>query len=1298
MPNLLGVDAWIRRGFSASDRKSARITRMRVALAILMAGLTFAYGIAPAFADQFYFTRMRAVSTSGTNPEDGTTGLFLWNDATNAQSQIGGDGTFLRHATDGRLAVDGIATNLSGTLYGFALDDTSTAGFIPWNPQPAAQCTSTQRSRLVSINTGTAVVTYVGGSWLTGRQITGAGFDGQGRLWAYDCVSASILQISTATGAIVSTPLSVGAAGAFEFAHDLDFAANGIGIMGHDELEFVVFDPNAGWVADVSINAQNNGFDGTLQPPYVVAGVAFTNHLSARNGSPLAQTCRLNLSEVRGTDELGHVNDPFFANPVIAHKDVNQYNPPNVANSNAGPGDMARVGGPALPSCFYDWGDAPASYATLRANTGARHLIAAGGPYLGTGLPDFEVDGQPNTAASGDDAAGTDDENGVVIPTLSFANPAQIQVQVGGNSAGTRLQAWIDWGRDGSFAQAGDRILTDAAVVTGTNTFTVTVPATAATGTTYARFRIANQTGLGVAGLAASGEVEDYQVQVAPQPAFTCDASMYLTQDSPTALYRFDTSSNPFVVTAVGPVSATTYNTTAFNPGDNYLYAIAGADSHLLRIGNDGSVADLGAVTGLPHVAGQEYNAGEFSPDGSYYVRLNTANNQLYRINPATRTASLIALDTAISVADLAWHNGLLYAVDNATTTINLVSINPSSGAVNVVGPIGVSGASFGAMFGASNGVYGGNNFGGFYRFDLTTGAATLISDLQGSGRNDGAKCSTTPLTFPADLAITKDDGSTTYTPGTNVTYSIVVSNSGPFGVQNALVTDALPAGITSANWTCATTSGGGTCGAASGSGAINSTANLPANGSVTYSLTLFVPSTFSGNLVNTATVTAPAGTTDSDPTNNTASDTDTQFPPPPANVANLSCGSDASLLNTAYDGAGGRLTSGSDTYWQVALTTTPITGAPPAGLTYNTAPVLTSPPANYIVSPYGNANWISHAADAAHAGAADVFYRYQFNLGPGTNPATFNPRLDFYSDNAVYQIWVNGESQNIQSNFGAADPYFYAGFQAGNAASGTLPGPWNSGFNEVVVHIKSGAPAQAFLAQVVLPQSICQPAMVSLNKTTRLIAGGPFGFGLSNTVQASGTVTTTTVDVPAQVDGDSSSAGTTEPFAVSAFGTDVVITENSLPSGWLLSDAVCTSGGTPVGSRSGSSYTIPGSIIDADAESFVCTFTNTPTTNLRIDKSVNPTTARTGETATYAIVVDNDGPGPGDGARLRDPAVEGVECSAATLACSASGGAVCPASLDVVALQGSGLTIPTFPAGGSLQFSMTCVVTASGQ
>jgi len=73
--------------------------------------------------------------------------------------------------------------------------------------------------------------------------------------------------------------------------------------------------------------------------------------------------------------------------------------------------------------------------------------------------------------------------------------------------------------------------------------------------------------------------------------------------------------------------------------------------------------------------------------------------------------------------------------------------------------------------------------------------------------------------------------------------------------------------------WTCSA-GGGGACGAASGSGNINTTVNLPVGGSAIF----FVSATVApndGTIVDTATITAPAGKTDNNLTNNSATDKD---------------------------------------------------------------------------------------------------------------------------------------------------------------------------------------------------------------------------------------------------------------------------------------------------------------------------------------------------------------------------------------------------------------------------------------
>jgi uncharacterized repeat protein (TIGR01451 family) len=365
-----------------------------------------------------------------------------------------------------------------------------------------------------------------------------------------------------------------------------------------------------------------------------------------------------------------------------------------------------------------------------------------------------------------------------------------------------------------------------------------------------------------------------------PPPFAGCTTTPYLAQAQSggnSGLFQVNTTTNPFTYPAVGPDSGLLYNGIAFNPADNYIYGIEATTNTLVRVGSDGSVARLGAIANLPAPGPNSYPSGEIGSDGFFYVMLGGNTNLLYRINLSTRTAATpaITLSQTFQTFDLAWYNGLLYSAEGN----QLRSINPANGVVTNIGAPFTGPTLFGAMMSASNGIFGAANGGGFYQFNPTTGAATLLSSSPASSGNDGAKCWSTPLTLPADLAITKTDNQATYMPGSNAVYTIVVSNSGPFGAAGASVTDPLPTGITTASWTCSPTAGGAACGAPSGTGAINTTANLPVGGSVTYTVTMAVPLNFTGNLINTATVTPSSATTESNTANNSATDTDTQFP-----------------------------------------------------------------------------------------------------------------------------------------------------------------------------------------------------------------------------------------------------------------------------------------------------------------------------------------------------------------------------------------------------------------------------------
>jgi len=141
-----------------------------------------------------------------------------------------------------------------------------------------------------------------------------------------------------------------------------------------------------------------------------------------------------------------------------------------------------------------------------------------------------------------------------------------------------------------------------------------------------------------------------------------------------------------------------------------------------------------------------------------------------------------------------------------------------------------------------------------------------------------------TPL---SDLSIVKTNNVSSVTPGSIVTYSIVVTNLGPASVSGAMVVDNMPSSLTNVVWTCSA-SAGGSC-PSSGSGNINASVSLPAGGTATFMVTGTLSASASGSLSNTATATPPPGTIDPAPGNNSSTDTDPIVAvPPPHPVVDL--------------------------------------------------------------------------------------------------------------------------------------------------------------------------------------------------------------------------------------------------------------------------------------------------------------------------------------------------------------------------------------------------------------------------
>lgn len=362
---------------------------------------------------------------------------------------------------------------------------------------------------------------------------------------------------------------------------------------------------------------------------------------------------------------------------------------------------------------------------------------------------------------------------------------------------------------------------------------------------------------------------------------FACGSTMYLTQygtGTGTSFYSLNNVTNPLTITQIGATTAATVrlNGIGFNPVDNFIYGINNVDNHLYRIDAGNYNFDLGVVANLP--AGS-YISGDIDTAGNYYVKANLDPQTLYKINVVTKVATAINLIGTANTLDLAFNklDGLLYGVSAS----NLITINPTTGTVTIIGATG-AGNDFGAMYtdGITGAVYSNKNTGTFYNFNKTTGVATAVSASIGAQGNDGAHCVNSGILFGAEVKITKTDGKTEYIPGTTNTYTVVVSNAGPFTALNANVKDALPSGVPAANitYTSAIQTGGSSViiSGGSGTGAINSFVNIQKGESITYTITLMVPITYTGNLSNTATVTLSADNVETDTTDNSATDTDT--------------------------------------------------------------------------------------------------------------------------------------------------------------------------------------------------------------------------------------------------------------------------------------------------------------------------------------------------------------------------------------------------------------------------------------
>jgi gliding motility-associated-like protein len=215
------------------------------------------------------------------------------------------------------------------------------------------------------------------------------------------------------------------------------------------------------------------------------------------------------------------------------------------------------------------------------------------------------------------------------------------------------------------------------------------------------------------------------------------------------------------------------------------------------------------------------------------------------------------------------------------------------------------------------------------------------------------------------------------------------------------------------------------------------------------------------------------------------------QSGPPPSNL----------FFNTASNGLGGRIAAGgNDLHWTVSIDS--IKGP------YAPAVVMSNLPSDYYKSIWPDCDWISLSALGDHVRDRFIYYKISFNL-PCNNVCgksyseddAFCLSLDLFSDNSIYEIYVNGVAQsgNLGGIIPVANPFHAPGAEKDGMIAVSLCHNWNPGSNTIIVQTASSAPVTGMLVQA----SSILPADLSGFIVDSICQGQVYNFGGRQITQA---------------------------------------------------------------------------------------------------------------------------------------------------------------------------------------------------
>lgn len=450
-----------------------------------------------------------------------------------------------------------------------------------------------------------------------------------------------------------------------------------------------------------------------------------------------------------------------------------------------------------------------------------------------------------------------------------------------------------------------------------------------------------------------------------------------------------------------------------------------------------------------------------------------------------------------------------------------------------------------------------------------------------------------------------------------------------------------------------------------------------------------------------------------------------------------VNCATDpANVFNTGTNGVGGILPNGTDVHWLVSkpgiANATNDPGDPAAVPAANWVPaiVATSLAGGAWRPDLADAAWIAQAADGTQSpdGSVDVFYSITFTLDAAVDPATFQLSMNFWADNSVAEVWVNGHPQSGQPGVGTLpqspdDPYESLNFAPGAAQTlFTFGHDWQAGANTLIVDVKTRPGFDGFMAQFTAAP-LCRPALRVSKTAAPPAALGP-GDAVTYTVTAANTgavaatgvkvtdafpagiasASWTCVDNSALLGGGPYCLSTTSGGAISPPAAMLDQTIATLPAGGNVVytiTATAVAGSPPASIVNTATANVDGGVCVDDlgqptGQPMPCTATvaNPPVPVVSITKAASTKAAlRPGERVVYTIRVANTGTESAANVQVKDPQPPGIASMAWTCADNAAG-ALCPADHGNVALD---QTLPSLPAGGVVTYTVAATLAASG-